>query len=259
MTDVAFLICSYQTLDVTEFLQSGKPNLVAVASAHRGDAGPQVLVQIEVTFMDSEDTDQLVGTDASWLWRNADPCVWWAFVHCCSSRRSVHSCAGVCFFKNSLTWLSLGFVAVERYYNPTPASGGAGLRESGVEFIDARKEVLGWNTNTVINASEAALWSNATVCAACSQDAGQSPLRPVMRAPMMAHPVQVLDVPEVPLVRLNIVDGACMHVHVSASRWSSRALDVRELIRQPQCLPVGAVCSARWIPSHVRCARGTHG
>ena len=112
----------YQTLDITPFLKSGQPNLLAVAGAFKN--GPQALVQVVVKFTGTTGSSPLtINSDSSWLW-----------------------------------------LAGDAYFNPTPvATGGAGLRESGVESIDARAEPVGWNTVVALNASEAARWRNATV------------------------------------------------------------------------------------------------
>jgi hypothetical protein len=92
--------------------------------------------------------------------------------------------------------------AADGYYNPTDAKGGAGLRESGVEFIDAREEQLGWNT--VVSMKEGAGWSAARE------------VRPdvLELIPKMAHPVQLIDVPEqviVPVQSMNPSGGAPQH------------------------------------------------
>ncbi len=84
----------YQTLDVSALLKPGEANVFAVAGAHKGPWGPQTLVKVIITTAAAaattttttttgvsgdahDDTEMMpqvltVGTDASWLWRDAD-------------------------------------------------------------------------------------------------------------------------------------------------------------------------------------------
>lgn len=78
------------------------------------------------------------------------------------------------------------------YFNPTSAKGGAGLKDSGVEFTDARAEPIGWNTDPKADLSK---WANATACAGNCD----STLDASQRQPRMAHPVEVADLPAVEL------------------------------------------------------------